>query len=256
MIPRLYISTPLGPGIAVPLSQEQTHYLKNVLRREVGGELRLFNGSDGEYCAEITELKKRGGMAVAAAQSRPQLHEPDLMLCFAPVKRGPLEVIIQKATEIGVTHLVPVLTERTIAPRLNVERLQAIATEAAEQSGRLSIPSVDKAIKLPALLSAWDHDRQLIFCDEAGDNENEEWGGSKGRAAPLLETLNQHNSKAKQWAILTGPEGGFSTAERKALRAVPSVVPVTLGPRILRADTAAIVAVALWHAACGDWRQS
>ncbi len=256
MIPRLYIDGPLHAGLPAPLSQDQVHYLKAVLRREVGGALLLFNGKDGEYAAEIVELKKKTGAALVKGQTRPQASEPGLTLYFAPVKRGPLEVIIQKATEIGVARLAPVITERSTAPRLNIDRLRAIGVEAAEQCGRLTIPSVDEPIKLPALLEGWVDDRHLIFCDEAGDDAVEEWGGSKGRAAPILETLNAKDSKTNRWAILTGPEGGFSASERKTLRAAHFVTPVTLGPRILRADTAAIAALVLWQAALGDWRQS
>ena len=258
MTPRLYIDAPLAADNVVALSQAQVHYLKNVLRKEEGREVLVFNGNEGEFSAKLVELKKRGGLAAVGPQTRAPEREPYLTLLFAPVKRGPLEMIIQKATELGVSHLAPVLTERTVAPKLNIERLQAIAVEAAEQCGRLSVPSVDKPIKLAALVEAWPQDRRIIFCDEAGDDETKEWGGDNGRAAPILETLNRTDSKAQQdvvsGAILTGPEGGFSPAERAMLRAEPFVIPVTLGPRILRADTAVIAALALWQSAVGDWR--
>jgi 16S rRNA (uracil1498-N3)-methyltransferase len=256
MIPRLYIDGPLHAGLPVPLSQDQAHYLKNVLRREVGGALRLFNGRDGEFAAEIVELKKKGGAAQVKSQTHAQTDEPDLTLYFAPVKRGPLEAIIQKATEIGVSRLAPVITERTTVPRLNIERLRAIAIEAAEQSGRFTIPSVDEPVKLSVLVEAQPDNRKLIFCDEAGDDETEEWGGRGGRAEPALEALMRIDSKADSWAILTGPEGGFTANERNILRKLHYVTPVTLGPRILRADTAAIAALVLWQAALGDWRRS
>ncbi|MBL4618738.1 MAG: 16S rRNA (uracil(1498)-N(3))-methyltransferase [Marinicaulis sp.] len=256
MIPRLYIDGPLHVGLPAPLSQDQAHYLRSILRREVGAALCLSNGEDGEYAAEIVELKKKTGAALVKGQTRPQASEPDLTLYFAPVKREPLEVIIQKATEIGVARLIPVITECTTAARLNIDRLRAIGIEAAEQCGRLTVPSVGEPIKLPALLEGWSDNRHLIFCDEAGDDEAEEWGGSKGRAAPILEMLNVRDSKTDRWGILTGPEGGFSVEERKILRAAHFVTPVTLGPRILRADTAAIAALVLWQAALGDWRQS
>ena len=254
MIPRLYIDGPLHSGLPAPLSAEQAHYLKNVLRRNEGDELRLFNGRDGEFAARIVELKKKMGAAQIGERTREQEAEPDLTLYFAPVKRGALETIIQKAVEIGAARLVPVVTERTVAPKLNAERLQAIATEAAEQCGRMTVPSVDEPIKLSALLDAWPAGRRLLFCDEAGDDEGEDWGGREGRAAPVLEALKAANSKTEGWAVLTGPEGGFSPAERSALRAKPFVTAATLGPRILRADTAAIAALVLWQAALGDWR--
>ncbi len=254
MIPRLYINGPLHSGLPAPLSAEQVHYLKNVLRRAEGDELRLFNGEDGEFAAKIVELKKKAGAAHVGDKTREQEAEPDLMLCFAPVKRGALETIVQKAVEVGAARLQPVITERTVAPKLNVDRLQAIATEAAEQCGRLTIPSVDEPIKFAKMLESWSDERRLLFCDEAGDDEEEEWGGRQGRALPVLEALKNADSNSDPWAILTGPEGGFSPAERNALRAKRFVTAATLGPRILRADTAAIAALVLWQAALGDWR--
>ena len=254
MIPRLYINTPLAENMAAPLSADQGHYLKNVLRREVGGDILLFNGRDGEFAAKIVELKKKGGVAQIASKTREQEIEPDLDLYIAPVKRGPLETIVQKAVELGVRRVTPVITERTVAARINVDRLQAIATEAAEQCGRMSVPPIEGAVKFHGLLESWTADRQLMFCDEAGDDAAAPWGGDKGRAAPALAALNEADKKTDKWAILIGPEGGFSPEEREALRAKPFVNPVTLGPRILRADTAAIAALSLWQAACGDWR--
>ena len=256
MTPRLYIDTPLEMGAVAPLSATQAHYLKNVLRLEVGASVLLFNGRDGEYAAELAELKKKGGLAKITAKTREQEREPDLQLLFAPVKRGPLETIIQKAVEIGAARLSPVITERTIAPKINVARLQAIAIEAAEQCGRLTVPQVDEPVKFAGVLAAWPEDRQLMFCDEAGEDKNQEWGGREGRALPVLDALKTFDSKSHSWAVLTGPEGGFTGQERATLRAREFVTPVTLGPRILRADTAAITALALWQAALGDWRRS
>ncbi|MAW81678.1 MAG: 16S rRNA (uracil(1498)-N(3))-methyltransferase [Parvularcula sp.] len=256
MIPRLYIDGPLHLGLPTPLSAEQVHYLKNVLRRGEGDELRLFNGRDGEFAATIVEIKKKMGAAHVGEQTREQEAEPDLTLYFAPVKRGALETIVQKAVEVGVARLQPVVTERTVAPKLNVERLQAIATEAAEQCGRLTVPSVDEPIKLAKLLENWPGHRRLLFCDEAGDDEHEEWGGRVGRARPMLEALKNADSNSDGWSVLTGPEGGFSPGERQDLRTKSYVTPATLGPRILRADTAAIAALVLWQAALGDWRKS
>lgn len=255
MIPRLFIDMDIAAGMTAPLSVAQVHYLKNVLRRSVGDELRLFNGRDGEFGAEITELKKRDGIAEVKEQTRKQDAEADLVLCFAPVKRGALENIIQKATEIGATQLMPVITDRTVAPKLNIERLQAIATEAAEQCGRLSNPTLCAPVKLSALIANWPASRSLIFCDEAGDDETAEWGGQDGRAAPALEALVSMDRNADSLAVLTGPEGGFTLAERSLLRDAEFVTPVTLGPRILRADTAALAALVLVQAARGDWRR-
>ena len=256
MIPRLYIDGPLHSGLPAPLSAEQVHYLKNVLRRAEGDEVRLFNGKDGEFAAKIVEFRKKAGAAQVGGKTRDQEPEPDLTLCFAPVKRGPLETIVQKAVEVGAGRLQPVLTERTVAPKLNIDRLQAIATEAAEQCGRLTIPSVGEPIKFAKLLDEWPEGRRLLFCDEAGDDETEEWGGREGRARPVLDALKNADSNADGWSVLTGPEGGFSVGERHELRAKSYVTPATLGPRILRADTAAIAALVLWQAALGDWRKT
>ena len=256
MTPRLYINGPLRAGLPAPLTAEQAHYLKNVLRRAEGDALLLFNGKDGEFAATIAELKKKSGAAQVTQRTRDQIAEPDLTLYFAPVKRGPLEVIVQKAVEVGAARLQPVITERTTAPKLNIERLQAIATEAAEQCGRMSVPSVGKPIKLAALIDKFPQGARLLFCDEAGDDETQAWGGENGRAAPVLDALKAVDSKAKSWGVLTGPEGGFTPEERKRLRTQSFVTAATLGPRILRADMAAIAALVLWQAALGDWRES
>ncbi len=254
MIPRLFINAPLAAGAVTPITAEQAHYLKTVLRRVEGDRVHFFNGKDGEFSAEIIGLKKKGGLTKVGERTRGQTEEPDLALYFAPVKRGPLETIIQKAVELGVAAMTPVVTERTVATRINHERLQAIAREAAEQCGRLSVPIFNEAVKFEALLNGWPSGRRLMFCDEAGDDETKEWGGAEGRAAPALEALKAFDKKTDPWAILIGPEGGFTRAERAALRSKDLVTPITLGPRILRADTAAIAALTLWQAALGDWR--
>jgi len=251
---RLHIDAPLAEGAAAPLSPEQAHYLRNVMRREVGEALLVFNARDGEFEAAIAALGKKGAVATVGARRRAPEPEPDLWLLIAPVKRGPLETIVQKATELGVSRLVPVLTARTNAQRIKDERLAAIATEAAEQCGRLSVPPVDMAQPLTGLLDQWQAGRRLLFCDEAGDDPAEEWGGRQGRAAPALEAL--ANEKPGPWAILIGPEGGFSPDERALLRGLDFISPVTLGPRILRADTAAIAALTLWQAALGDLKRT
>ena len=256
MIPRLYIETDLATGAPVPLNDAQAHYLKNVLRRDAGDSILLFNGRDGEFAAEITELKKKGGLAAVREKTSEQKNEPDLWLLFAPVKRGPLETIVQKSVELGVGEIAPIITERTNAPKVNRERLRAIAIEAAEQCGRMTVPNLASPVKLDVRLADWPQDRRLMFCDEAGDDPTVEWGGPEGRAKPALEILTGEHSNAHKWAIVIGPEGGFSPAERDMLRAHEMTTPVTLGPRILRADTAVIAAITLWQASLGDWRYS
>lgn len=255
MTPRLYTDQGLVAGDAVALSPEQAHYLKNVLRRETGDEIVLFNGRDGEFLARLTELKKKAAIAVLDHQTRPQVSELDLELYLAPVKRAPLETIVQKAVELGATKLTPVLTQRTVATRMNVDRLRAIAIEAAEQCGRLGVPDLHEPKKLSAVLNDWPAGRRLMFCDEAGDDTSQEWGGPEGRAMPVLDALTPCKGQSEKWAILIGPEGGFTADERAVLRAKSFVTPVTLGPRILRADTAAIAALTLWQAVLGDWQR-
>lgn len=252
--PRLYIDAPLAEGAAAPLSAGQAHYLKNVMRRSEGDKVRVFNGRDGEFEAAIASLGKKEGVAACGAQMRRPEMEPDLWLLFSPVKRDAVDLIAQKATELGAARLVPVITERTNAARVNVDRLRAIAVEAAEQCGRLAPAEIGAPERLARLLEDWPQGRRLVYCDEAGDNPGEEWGGRVGRAAPMLDAL----AKAGEgkWAILIGPEGGFTQDERARLRACNFVTPVTLGPRILRADTAALVAISLWQAALGDFRRT
>ncbi len=250
MIPRLHLDAPLFEGAGVSLSPAQAHYLKNVLRREEGAALRLFNARDGEFDATLADAGKKGALARLAARRRAPEPAPDIAVVFAPVKRAAVEMIIQKGTELGAGAFMPVVTERANADRLRTDRLGAIALEAAEQCGRLSIPAVREPEKLPGALLRWDRARTLYFCDEAGDDPGEEWGGAKGRAEPLLDAVKRRGPGPA--ALLIGPEGGFSEQERLWLRSLPFVVPATLGPRILRADTAAIVSLALWQAAVGD----
>ena len=236
---RLYVPHDLMPGAELALDHGQSHYLTSVMRQGVGDEVALFNGRDGEWRAAITVVTKRAVGLRAVAQERPQAFGPDLDLVIALVKRGRLETIVEKAAELGARRVRPVLTERTNADRARVERLTAIATEAAEQTGRLDTPQVCEPVKLAKLVKDWEPGRRLLFCDEAGD------------AAPILQALN--GQPAGPWAILIGPEGGFSPTERQMLRALPFATPASLGPRILRADTAAISALTLWQAALGDW---
>jgi len=236
---RLFVPHDLAAGAPLALDAGQSRYLAAVMRKGVGDELLLFNGRDGEWRSKITAVTKRAVAVRAEALARPQAMGPDLDLIVALVKRGRLETIVEKAAELGARRVRPVITERTNADRARVERLTAIATEASEQTGRLDAPTICEPIKLEKLLQAWEPGRRLLFCDEAGD------------APPVLEAL--AGQPAGPWAVLIGPEGGFSPRERAALRALPHATPASLGPRILRADTAAISALSLWQAALGDW---
>jgi len=238
---RLFIPHDLAAGAELALDDGQSHYLASVMRQGVGDEVALFNGRDGEWRAKITVVTRRAVGLRAEAQARPQGSGPDLDLLIALVKRSRLEAIVEKAAELGARRVRPVLTERTNADRARVERLSAIATEASEQTGRLDVPEVTEPVKLDKLIKDWDPARRLLFCDEAGD------------AVPVNQALN--GLPGGLWAILIGPEGGFSSQERERLRALPYATPASLGPRILRSDTAAISALTLWQAALGDWRR-
>ena len=234
---RLYVTADLGSGMAVAADDGQAHYLLHVMRAKPGMRISLFNGRDGEWLAEIGAAGKRGVTLNCLKRSASQAGVPDLWLAFAPVKKTPSDYLTQKATELGVSLLQPVMTRRTIVSRINQERMAANAIEAAEQSGRLSVPEIREAVSLEKLLAGWSQERRIYFCDEGGD------------AQPLAKA-----SAPGPAAILTGPEGGFDPAEREKLRAQPFVTPVTLGPRILRADTAALAALAIWQSVSGDWK--
>jgi 16S rRNA (uracil1498-N3)-methyltransferase len=211
------------------------------MRARAGDTVRLFNGKDGEWRARIADVTKRGCVLVCEAETVRQNEVPDVWLAFAPIKKTPADYVAQKATELGVRVLQPVITNRTIARRVNLERLRANAIEAAEQSERLSVPEIREPVGLDALLRSWPAERVLLFCDEGGD------------AAPILDVVTVEKD-AVAWGILTGPEGGFDSGERKAIRNCSFARPVTLGPRIVRADTAALAALAVWQAVRGDWR--
>jgi 16S rRNA (uracil1498-N3)-methyltransferase len=236
---RLFVTAALEPGATVMLDEGQAHYLLHVLRARAGDRVLVFNGRDGEWQGEISALSKRAVALGIGARTAPQRGVPDLWLVFAPVKKTPSDYLAQKATELGVSKLQPVFTRRTIVARINDERLLANAVEAAEQSGRLSVPEIGAAVALEKLLAAWPQQRRIFFCDEGGD------------ARPLADTA--HGADAAPAAILTGPEGGFDPVERDRLRSLSFVTPVTLGPRILRADTAALAALAIWQSVRGDW---
>jgi len=232
----MFVRVPLGEGARVELDAGQANYLGNVLRMKEGGELLLFDGASGEWLARIAEAgKKRMALAVER-RTREAEGIPDVWLAFAPVKRGRVDWLIEKATELGVARLVPVTTQRTIVERLNLERLRAHIIEAAEQCGRTRLPELAEPVALARFLDQRDPARPLWFADEAG--------GEPAASA----------FKPGAATILTGPEGGFSEDERAAIRAAPNAHPISLGPRILRAETAALAALAAYMAVAGDWR--
>ncbi len=235
---RLFVEAALGSGVRVQANDAQAHYLLHVMRAKGGDRILLFNGHDGEWLAQITDVTKRGCIFACERQTRAQVNTPDLWLCFAPIKKTPSDYLTQKATELGVSALQPVITRRTIVSRMNTERMRANAIEAAEQSDRLSVPEIREPVSLEKLFANWPAERRILFCDEAGD------------ALPIGEQVTGIDGA---WAVLTGPEGGFDPAEREAIRLKPFVTPVSLGPRILRADTAALAALAVWQALAGDW---
>lgn len=244
-VSRLFVEADLAAGIEAPLSDAQAHYLRHVMRRADGAEICLFNGRDGEWRATLAGRGKKAAVALVGERTREQAGEPDLWLCFAPVKRARIDYIAEKATELGASVLQPVLTQHTAVERVNVERLRANAVEAAEQTERLSVPEVRAPIELARLLADWPAGRRLLMCDESG-------GGP-----PIASALGGLDAAARAapWAIVIGPEGGFAQAELAALRRIKDVVAVGLGPRILRADTAALAALACWQAMVGDWQQ-
>ncbi|MBD3787481.1 MAG: 16S rRNA (uracil(1498)-N(3))-methyltransferase [Sphingomonadales bacterium] len=234
---RLHVEHPLGPGQAVPLSEGQAHYLFAVMRQAVGARIALFNGRDGEWTAEVVEAGKKRGVLACLEQAAPQLDPPDLWLMFAPIKKVRTDFIVEKAAELGCARILPVQTDFTNAERIRQDRLQAHALEAAEQCLGTAVPEVCELQSLRKLLEGWDPARRILWADE-----------SLVGPAQVLAGL-----APGPWAILIGPEGGFSEAERARLRALPFVTPISLGPRILRADTAACAAITLWQAALGDW---
>ena len=236
---RLYVDHPLGAGQSVPLNRDQAHYLFAVMRLAAGDCVALFNGRDGEWLAEVAVAGKRGGELAIRAQTRPLQRPPDLWLLFAPIKKARTDFIVEKAAEMGAAKILPVQTEFTNSERIRQDRLQAHAVEAAEQCGGVFVPEVKDLSRLDRLLANWPADRQLMFCDEA----------LAGGSSVLSDSL-----AGQPWAILIGPEGGFSDAERARLSALDFAHPVALGPRILRADTAAVAAMTLWQRQLGDWR--
>lgn len=248
--PRLMIDAALTPNAELQLDEDQARHVGTVLRLEEGDGLRVFNARDGEWAARIVAKKKRSISVRLEARLREARPTPDLDLLFAPVKRHATDLIVEKATELGVRRIRPVITQRTIAETVRVDRLQSIAREAAEQTERFDAPEIVAPLSLAKALDGWDASRPLVYADEAGDEEGAAWGGERGRAAPIAQALPSGDALA----LLIGPEGGFTPEERRMLRALPFVVPVSLGPRILRAETAVIAALSVIQSAWGDWR--
>ncbi|HEX3500095.1 MAG TPA: 16S rRNA (uracil(1498)-N(3))-methyltransferase [Stellaceae bacterium] len=242
---RLYVPDDLASGATLVLAEGQAHYLRNVLRLGPGAALALFNGRDGEWLGRIDGIAKGKCSVALSEQARKQVPEPDLWLVFAPVKRARIDYLVEKATELGVAALYPVRTARTIVERVNLERLQANAVEAAEQTERLAVPVVHPPESLPSLIARWPQQRRLIVCDE------------RGRAPPIAEIVAElRQTLSAGAAVLIGPEGGFTETELDGLANLPFVNPVSLGPRVLRADTAALAALAVFQAVAGDWREN
>lgn len=236
---RLFVPDDLARGAEIEASAEQSHYLMHVLRLADGAQILLFNGRDGEWSAAIASRTRKAVRLKLLEPQRPQPEAADLVYCFAPLKQGRLDYLVQKAVEMGAGVLQPVLTQHTQVSKPPMDRLAANIVEAAEQCGILAVPRLCGIVKLDTMLAGWDHERRLIFCDEGAEGNN-----------PLsaLGAIGE-----KKLALLVGPEGGFSEAERQMLRALPFVSAIPLGPRILRADTAAVAALAVIQATLGDW---
>jgi len=238
---RLFVDCELAEGRKVSLPRAQSHYVGRVMRLGIGDAVTVFNGRDGEWGTAISAAGRNEIELTCELQRRPQEPEPDIWLVFAPLKKTRIDFVVEKATELGVSRLVPVITERTAVTRVNIERLTAQTIEAAEQCERLSLPEIAEPVALPALLAGWPAGRRLLVMDETRMG--------KSIAAALEET-----PPAVADAILIGPEGGFAASELDALRKLPFVTTVAAGPRILRAETAAVAALSCWQALAGDWK--
>ncbi|MEO6298515.1 MAG: 16S rRNA (uracil(1498)-N(3))-methyltransferase [Paracoccaceae bacterium] len=234
---RLYVDQALAAGQPVAVGDAQANYLFNVMRLATGAGVLLFNGRDGEWLATVAEAGKRRGVLVCSSKTADLRLPPDLWLVFAPIKKDRTHFIVEKAVELGVSRIMPIQTRRTNAERVRQDKLLAHAMEAAEQCGATFVPEVAELITLDRVLATWPAERRLLWCDEA-----------KAGEASL-----PHGPRGQPWAILIGPEGGFAEDEQARLRGIAQVVPLSLGPRILRADTAAVAAMTLWQAKLGDW---
>jgi 16S rRNA (uracil1498-N3)-methyltransferase len=238
-LPRLFVGEALREGSVLTLDGGQANYLGNVLRLQPGAQVKLFDDRTGEWLAQITDAGKKRLTLAVTRHLRPREPVPDLWLLFAPIKKGPIDWLVEKATELGAARLLPVITQRTNVERLNLDRLRAHTVEAAEQCERTALPHLAEPVKLAALLRDWPGERTLFFADETG-------------GAPFAAAAAAH---AGPVAILIGPEGGFTPEEAAAVRALPQARAISLGPRILRAETAAAAALAVWMGAAGDWRE-
>ena len=239
--PRLYLDAGLGEGAERELAPAQGHYLRDVLRLRPGDPVHVFNEQDGEYLAFLAEAGKKRVILRCERKRADATPPPDIDFLFAPLKHARLDYIVQKATELGARRLRPVITARTITSKVNIERMRANAIEAAEQCNLVFVPEIGQPQKLEAVLASWPAERTLVFCDEAAEGEN---------PLPVLSKLSMPAG------VLIGPEGGFTTEEREHLRRLPFVTAISLGPRIMRADTAGIAALALLQMAIGDWGKS
>ncbi len=237
---RLFVTEALNCEQAIEANSDQFNYLANVLRMADGAEILLFNGRDGEWKAQLSYPTRKKILLTPKEQTRPQPSAPDLQYLFAPLKVGRMDYLVQKAVEMGAGVLQPVMTQHVQGKITNLDKLRTNVTEAAEQCGILAVPRVEEPIKLKDLLESWPDDRRIIYCDEGDEGQN---------PMPMLSRI-----KETRIALLVGPEGGFSDEERHLLRNHPSVTPIPLGPRILRADTAAVAALAVIQASLGDWR--
>ena len=241
--PRLYVPAPLDEGAALALGPEQTHYLVNVLRLGPGARVLLFNGRDGEFAATLAAVARKGASLTIGARTRPQESPPDVDYLFAPLKHARLDYMAQKAIEMGARRLRPIVTRRAQASRVNLDRLRANAIEACEQCGVIWTPEIAPVETLDKALASWSSERLLVFCDEEAPQSSplDALAGAKADGGVSL---------------LVGPEGGFDDGERAAILATPNVLRLSLGPRILRADTAAVAALTLIQATLGDWPRS
>ena len=234
---RLFVDHTLGEAQSVPLNKDQAHYIFSVMRKSIGDRILIFDGNNGEWIASIEEISKKSGVLLCIKQTKPQIMPPDLWLFFSPLKKVRTDFIVEKATELGVAKIIPVQTEHTNADRIKLNRLSAHAREAAEQCGGTYIPKIGELQKINEVLENFPPDRRLLFCDER-----------------LRESeVNLENLEKGKWAILVGPEGGFSEIERNHLKRLKFTYSISLGPRILRADTAVVTAISLWQNYLGDW---
>ena len=236
-LPRLFVETGLAAGVRIQVDAAQANYLGNVMRMKAGDRLLIFDGASGEWLAEIAEAGKKRMTLAVVEPTKPQEAVPDLWLAFAPVKKGRVDWLVEKAVELGVARLLPVVTQRTIVDKLNLDRMRAHIVEAAEQCGRTALATIDEPIKLDTFLKTRDPARTLYFADETG-------------GAPAATAFASGPAM-----VLIGPEGGFTPEEAAAIRSAPNAKAISLGPRILRAETAALAAIAAWMASAGDWNR-